>query len=254
MPIHEHQILPAAILIIALLGSGCGSDSELKTTVETTEPTTEPETTPETTAITLPSSTTISTTTVTSQPTVTMETSTATTTTSSPTNTLPVTTVTAPETGDLEPYVFVLAEFFLVNLSDRSTPIGTLCWAMWEWSRMHSINVFEVMADQYPRLQIVYPADYDHEYTLIDALEEISKPEIVSIADSPQFSKELQLFAKAFFEQVRTDIKLIDVLTSDQLDYSKTDSGSLEKMPHLDSYHEEAAANSDQCIFSEDYD
>ncbi len=242
MPIDKHYILPGAVLIVALLGSGCGSGSELETIAETTE-------TSITATTTIAAPSTTSTTTVTPQPTVTMLTPTVTTSTSSPTSTLPATTVTISEAGEVEPYV--LDEFLLVNPSDRSTPIGTLCWAMLEWGRMSTINLFEVTAVQDPRIEIIYPAGYDHEYTLIDALEEIAKPEIVSIADSPQFSEELQLFAKAFFEQIRTDIKRIDEITSTPVDYNNTYFAALESLPHLEAYFEATDTHTDQCIFPE---
>ncbi len=116
------------------------------------------------------------------------------------------------------------------------------------------ISTFEVMAAQEPRFQIVYPADYDHDYTLIDALEEISKPEVVSIADSPQLSKEVQLFAKAFFEQVRADINQIDEITSEPVDYNKTHFAALENLPYQDAFNEATIANADQCIFPEPAD
>ncbi len=232
MPIHKHYILPGVVLIIALIGTACGSVSEVNTTAEPTE--TE---IIATTTIAIPSSTATSTTTVTPQPSVTMLTPTVTTTTSSPTSTLPPTTGTTSQPGEMETYV--LDQALLVNLISRSTPIGTLCWATWEQMRMHVINAFEIMADQEPKFQIIYPADYDHHYTLIDALQEITKPEIVSIADSPQFSKELQLFAKAFFEEVRTEISQIDELTSNKLDYAEYPIPELEDIPYVEAFFDQ---------------
>ncbi len=246
MPTHKHYILLGAVLIIALLGSGCGSGSEVQTTAETTA--TE---IIATTTIAVPSTTTISTTTVTPQPGVTVPTPTITTTTSGPSSTLPATTVTISEPGEMEPYV--LDEFFTTNRLDRSTPSGTLCWAIWEWSRMHTITGLEVLFAEHPRQEIIYPADYDHEYTLIVALKEMSTPEMVSIADDPQLSKEFQLLAKAFFEQVRTDIKRLEEIGPDGLDFDNFPFFELEDMPFLQTLYE-GEANSDECSSPESND
>ncbi len=236
------------MLIIALLGSGCGSGSEV---VQTTTETTETEIIA-TTTVAVPLTTTISTTTLTPQPGVTLPNSTVTNTTSSPTSALPATAVTTSQPGEVEPVI--LDEFLLVNLISRSTPIGTLCWATWEQMRMHVINAFEIMADQEPKFQIIYPADYDHHYTLIDALQEITKPEIVSIADSPQFSKELQLFAKAFFEQVQVEMKHIEEITSYGFDYTEYPFPEFEELPHTEAFVEEMEAHPDECMLSEPED
>ncbi len=107
---------------------------------------------------------------------------------------------------------------------------------------MHGITGLEVSFAEDPRIQIIYPADYDHDYTLIAALKEISKPEMVSIANDPQLSKEFQLLAKVFFEQVRTDIKLIEEIAPDGLDYANYPFSELEDMPFLQSYYEDTDA------------
>ncbi len=111
---------------------------------------------------------------------------------------------------------------------------------------MHAITAFEVVFAEHPRIEIIYPADYDHDYTLIAALKEMSKPEMVSIADDPHLSKEFQLLAKVFFEQVRTDIKLIEEIAPDRLDYANYPFFDIEDTPFLQTLYE-GETNSDEC-------
>ncbi len=111
---------------------------------------------------------------------------------------------------------------------------------------MHAISGFEVFFAEHPRQEIIYPADYDHDYTLIVALKEMSKPEMVSIADDPQLSKEFQRLAKVFFEQVRTEIELLEEIGPDGLDYANYPFFEIEDSP-FDKALFEGETNSDEC-------
>ncbi len=131
----------------------------------------------------------------------------------------------------------------IVNLNDRSTPIGTLCWALWEIVRMTTIHTMERMANHVPGLEIVYPTNYDPYYTILDAMTAVSKPEIVSIVDDPRLSEEANLFAKALFANVAATLEQAEEVGIDEVDGDKLPYSDLN--PYMDKFHD---AHPDECI------
>ncbi len=217
------------LLIIVLLSSACESTSKMEATptvygssTTTTLVSSRPITTPTDAIID-----TIATITLT--PTITL---------------LPSTTI--QETGEIEP--FVVEAFLATNQNDLSTPLGTLCWAIWEWIRMEAILFTTRIAEQIPGAEVIYPANFDHNYTILDAIEQISKPEIVGIVNDPRLSQELQDYAKGFFADFKSMVEQTRTVGHANVDHTKFPYPDFNDLPHADAFDKAALAHPSECI------
>ncbi len=223
MPRTKYVKRLAGLLIIVLSSTGCSPTSKVETTTEQTGT--------ETTTTTIAPTTTVAPTTTTI----------ALTTTVAPTTT----TIAPPEAVEIEP--IVLEDYLAANLSDRSTPLGTLCWAIWEWGRIHILHSATRMAEQIPGLEVVLPANLDPDYTILNALEEITKPEIVGIVNDPRLSEELQLYAKGLFEDFGSMVEQTEAVGYDKVDHTKFPYPDFDHLPHADAFDKAILAHPNEC-------
>lgn len=220
-------MIVASLLIAAFIASACGSASEIETTADVTATTTNKTVSPST------STTTLSTATATPL---------TTTRASNPNNTLAVITDTA-QTPMLP---FELEDKYATNLNDRSTPLGMLCWAYWEIARIVLINSAENLVDYFQIFDMIYPVDFDHDYTIVNALEEITKPEVLAIVNDPKLPVEVQLFANKFFANAEASLEQVEAVGHDQIDFTKLPYSNLER--NVDAFEKVARANPDECV------
>ncbi len=211
MPRTKYVKRLAGLLITVLLSIACSPTSKVETTTEQTG-------TETTTTTVAPTTTTVAPTT---------------------------TTVAPPEAVEIEP--IVLEDYWATNLSDRSTPLGTLCWAIWELGRMDVLHSSERMA-KIPGFEVILPANLDPDYTILDALEEITKPEIVGIVNDPRLSEELQLYAKGFFEDVDSMIEQTEAVGYDKVDHTKFPYPDSNDLPHADAFDKAILAHPNECV------
>ena len=193
-------------------------------------------------------------------------------TTESTTATESTTRTPSPESTPKEPdrYIHQHPDFFLTNLNDTSTPLGKLCWALWEYVRIDYIEFVNSIAENSPIIEItdsvlsdditddgdeqVGPVSINNEetedtYTYLDALSAIQEPQIVGVADDPSLSAELQAFAKAFFELIKSIEDQAKVVDYKDIDYSSLPYKDLDSLPNAGVFDKAASENPTKCQF-----
>ncbi len=177
------------------------------------------------------------------------------------------------ESAESSPFTYEYPEFMLINRNDRSTPLGKLCWAFWEYASNESARIDKVLADNTPNFEVTYPAIADitegedngvgpvgvineesnepsigTDGYLIDSLEEIREPSIAGIVDDPGLSKELQLFAKALFAYIEVFEAQIRAVGYENFDRTRLPYQDFMDMPHAKEFNDAAIANPDKCV------
>lgn len=199
-----------------------------------------------------------------------------------------VTPTTEPATSEPSPQpvstesdqiVLEYPDALLTNLSDRSTPLGRLCWAFWEFGRMSVVEFFNTLAAS-PAIAIVgshasdinpdvsdiienendpigpvgitdeeteEPTLETNSYGFLDALSAIQEPQIARVVDDPGLSGELQVFAKAFFEMIEAIEEQAKVVGYRNVDYSQLTYKDIDSLPNIDVFSKAAGENPTQC-------
>lgn len=182
------------------------------------------------------------------------------------------------ESDEPDPFVYEYPEFLLINRNDRSTPLGKLCWAFFEYMSSVLIRSYGVVADFNPNWKVTFPAIADitegednivgpvgvvneesneppigTEDYFIDSLNEILEPNIVGIIDDTELSEELQLFAEAFFAYIEAEEGEARAVGWANIDRARLPYQDFEDLPHMKVFEETLTANPDKCAFpSED--
>ena len=195
------------------------------------------------------------------------------------------TPVTASDQGSVDgqesepaPFIHEYPEFLLINRNDRSTPLGKLCWAYWEYSSQQLARIHRVFVDNTPNLEVTFPAIADitegedngvgpvgvvneesNELSigtdgyLVRSLDGILKPSVVSIVDDLELSEELRLFAEAFFAYIEAFEEQLRAVGYENIDRSQLPYQDFESMPYRKEFSEAFIANPDKCVIpSED--
>ena len=174
---------------------------------------------------------------------------------------------------NVPPFTYEYPESWLINRSDRSTPLGKLCWAMSEYVSNVFVRINQVLADNTPNLEVTFPAVADiteganngvgpvgvvneesnepsigTEAYLIDSLGEILEPSIAGIVDDPGLSEELQLFAEAFFAYIEAKEEQIRAVGWANVDRTQLPYLHFEDMPHFEEFGDATIANPDKCV------
>ena len=182
------------------------------------------------------------------------------------------------ESAEPAPFTYEYPEFLLINRNDRSTPLGKLCWAFFEYISSVLIRSYGVVADFNPNWKVTFPAiaditeGEDHivgpvgvvneesnepsigtEDYFIESLDEILEPSIVGIVDDIGLSEELQLFAEAFFAYIEAEEGEARAVGWANIDRARLPYQDFEDLPHMKEFEETLTANPDKCAFpSED--
>lgn len=182
------------------------------------------------------------------------------------------------ESTELAPFTYEYPEFLLINRNDRSTPLGKLCWAFFEYMSSVLIRSYGVVADFSPNLKVTFPAIADitegednivgpvgvvneasnepsigTEDYFIESLDEILEPSIVGIVDDTGLSEELQLFAEAFFAYIEAVEGEARAVGWANIDRARLPYQDFEDLPHKKEFEETLTSNPDKCAFpSED--
>lgn len=195
-----------------------------------------------------------------------------------PTNPIPETTEPDSSLGSTsiepDPFIYQHPDLVLTNLNDRSTPLGRLCWAVWEFLRMGFVEVIGAIAAANPEqfevadsnlngitegeddpVGPVGVANEDPEesisatgtYGFLDALDSISELQIVRVVDDPGLSGEIQVFAKAFFEWVEAIEEQAKAVGFLGVDYSQLPYKDFDSLPNVDVFDEVLRDDSTQC-------
>ena len=193
-------------------------------------------------------------------------------TSSPPTTTNPIPETTEPDSSpgststEPDPFIYQHPDLVLTNLNDRSTPLGRLCWAVWEFLRMGYVEVIGAIAAANPEQfevadsnlngiaegedDTVGPVGVANEeseesisatdtYGFLDALDSISEPQIIGVIDDQSLSEELQVFAKAFFEWVKAIEEQAEAVGFIGVDYSQLPYKDFDSLPNVDVFDEE---------------
>ena len=177
----------------------------------------------------------------------------------------PTPTDPIPEATEPDPFIYQHPDLVLTNLNDCSTPLGRLCWAVWEFLRMGYVEVIGAIATANPELfevadsnrneitegedDPVAPVGVANEeseesisetdtYGFLDALDSISEPQIIGVVDDQSLSEELQVFAKAFFEWVEAIEEQAKAVGFIGIDYSQLPYKDFESLPNVDVFDE----------------
>ena len=176
------------------------------------------------------------------------------------------------------PFTYEYPELLMINRNDRSTPLGKLCWAYWEYVSKQLVRIHRVLVDNIPNLEVTFPAVADitegednsigpvgvvneesnessigTDGYLIGSLDEIQEASIVGIVDDPELSEELQLFAEAFFAYIEAFEDQIRTVGYENLDRSQLPYQYLDDIPYKKEFSEAFIANPDKCVIpSED--
>ena len=182
------------------------------------------------------------------------------------------------ESAERAPFTYEYPEFWLINRNDRSTPLGKLCWAYWEYSSQQLARIHRVLADNTPNLEVTFPAIVDiteggdngvgpvgvvneesNELSigtdgyLVRSLDGILEPSVVGIVDDLEFSEELRLFAEAFFAYIEAFEEQLRAVGYENIDRSRLPYQDFESMPYRKEFSEALIANPDKCVIpSED--
>lgn len=200
----------------------------------------------------------------------------------------PATPTTEPATSEPSPesvstgsdrIILEYPDYLLTNISNRSTPLGRLCWAFWEFGRMGAIEFFNSVAESFPFVELVDPSDgitsgegnsvgpigianeeaeeptLDNEsYGFLDALEAIQEPQIARVVDDPGLSEELQVFSKAFFEMVAATEEQAKIVGYRDIDYSQLPYKDVDSLPNADIFAQTVIENPTECPRPSDED
>lgn len=176
------------------------------------------------------------------------------------------------------PFIYKYPELFLTNRNDRSTPLGRLCWAFQEFATQVSVRINRILADNTPNWEVTFPAIVDitegeddgvgpvgvvneessepsmgTDGYMLAILDEIQEPSIAGIVDDSGLSKELQLFAEAFFAYIEAFETQVRAVGYENIDRTLLPYQDFEDMPHVKEFSDAAIANSDKCVYlSED--
>ena len=179
------------------------------------------------------------------------------------------------ESAERAPFTYEYPESWLINPSDRSTPLGKLCWAMSEYVSNIFVRINQVLADNTPNFEVTFPAVADitegvnngvgpvgvvneesnepsigTEGYLIDSLGEILEPSIAGVVDDPGLSEELQLFAEAFFAYIEAEEEQIRAVGWANVDRTRLPYLHFEDMPHFEEFGDAIIANPDKCVIT----
>lgn len=182
------------------------------------------------------------------------------------------------ESAELAPFTYEYPKSLLTNRNDRSTPLGKLCWAYWEYASQQLARIHKVLVDNTPNLEVTFPAIADitegeenstgpvgivNEVSdepplgtdgyLIGSLEEIQEPSITGIVDDPGLSEELQLFAEAFFAYIEAFEVQVRAVGYENIERSQLPYQDFEDIPYKKEFSDAFEANPDKCVIpSED--
>ena len=182
------------------------------------------------------------------------------------------------ESAEVIPFTYEYPEFWLINRNDPSTPLGKLCWALFEYVSNVLIRISQILADNTPNWEVTFPAVADitegvdngvgpvgivneesdessigTDGYLIGSLDEILEPSIAGIVDDPGLSEELQLYAEAFFANIEAEKEQIRAVGYENFDNSQLPYQDLDDMPYAKEFDEAFIANPNKCVFpSED--
>ncbi len=138
----------------------------------------------------------------------------------------------------------MLGDDLTTNLNERSTPLRTLCWALWEIDRIVVIDTLERMSDNIPNIEVIYPANYDRDYTIVDAMKAVSQPEIVGILDDPNLSNSVRPFAEAFFANIAAIMEQVEEVGIDEVEHIELPYPDIDQT--ADAFY---SAHADECVF-----
>lgn len=200
-----------------------------------------------------------------------------------PTTTTPVATSGQDSADDKEPaepapFVYRYPEFLLTNRNDRSTPLGKLCWAFQEYMTQELVRINRILADNTPNWEVTFPAIDDitegeddgvgpvgvvneepsepsmgTDGYMLAVLDEIQEPSIAGIVNDSGLSKELQLFAEAFFAYIEAFEAQVRSVGYENIDRTRLPYQDFADMPHVKEFNDAATANPDKCVYiSED--
>ena len=175
-------------------------------------------------------------------------------------------------------FTYEYPEFLLINRNDRSTPLGKLCWAVFEHMSNTLIRTSRIVAEINPDWEVTFPAIADitegednsvgpvgvvneessepsigTEDYFIESLGKILEPSIAGVVDDPGLSEELQLFAEAFFAYIEAEEEQIRAVGWANIDRTRLPYQDSQDMPHMKEFEKTIIANPDKCAFpSED--
>ena len=175
------------------------------------------------------------------------------------------------ESAEPASFTYEYPEFWLINRNDRSTPLGKLCWALFEYISNVLIRIYGIVAEIIPDWEVTFPAianitaDEDNsaspvevvnevsnelsigtEDYFIESLGEILEPSIAGIVDDPGLSEELQLFARAFFSFIEVKEEQTKAVGWANIDLTWVPY-DFEDWPHVEEFNEAVIANPDKC-------
>ena len=182
------------------------------------------------------------------------------------------------ESAEPASFTYEYPEFLLINRNDRSTPLGKLCWAFFEYMSNVLIRSSGIVAEFNPNWKVTFPAVADitegvdngvgpvgivneesdepsmgTEDYFVESLDEILEPSIVGIVDDTGLSEELQLFAEAFFAYIEAEEREARAVGWANIDRARLPYQDFEDLPHMKEFEETLTANPDKCAFpSED--
>ena len=182
------------------------------------------------------------------------------------------------ESAERAPFTYEYPEFLLINRNDRSTPLGKLCWAYWEYSSQQLARMQKALADNTPNFEVTFPAIADinegedngvgpvgvvneesNELSigtdgyLVRSLDGILEPSIAGVVDDPGLSEELRLFAEAFFANIEAKEEQIRSVGWANSDHTQLPYQDFKSMPYRKEFSEAFIANPDKCVIpSED--
>ena len=182
------------------------------------------------------------------------------------------------ESAEPAPFIHEYPEFLLINRNDRSTPLGRLCWAFQEYMTQELVRINRILADNTPNWEVTFPAIADitegeddgvdpvgvvneesnepsmgTDGYMLAILDEIQEPSIAGIVDDSGLSKELQLFAEAFFTYIEAFEVQVRAVGYENIDRTLLPYQDFEDMPHVKEFGDATIANPDKCVsLSED--
>ena len=169
------------------------------------------------------------------------------------------------ESTEITPFTYEYPEFWLINPNDPSTPLGKLCWALFEYVSNVFVRSYGIVAE-HPNFEVTFPAIADvtpneesnkpsigTEDYFIDSLNEILEPSIAGVVDDIGLSEELQLFAKAFFAYIEAEEEQTRTVGWANIDRTRLPYQDFEDLPHVKEFSEAVIADPDKCAsWSED--
>ena len=179
------------------------------------------------------------------------------------------------ESAERVPFTYEYPESWLINRNNRSTSLGKLCWAFFEYTSNVLIRANQILADNTPNWEVIFPAIADitegednsvgpvgvvneessepsigTEDYFIESLGKILEPSIAGVVDDPGLSEELQLFAEAFFAYIEAEEEQIRAVSWANVDRARLPYQRFEDMPHAKEFNDAAIANPDKCVIS----